>query len=216
MKAPLQITFRNMEPLPIAEEWIGREAEKLETFYNPIMRVRVAVEVPHRHRTKGIPYNVTVDLKLPGGGIVVNRQPNPRNQARTAGRLEVKKSLELPAPRKDLRATIEEAFRMAGRRLQDYARRQSGAVKIHEGSLRGRVTALLPEQGYGFLTTEDGQEVYFNERSVLKGGFARLRMGTAVVFVEEAGEKGLQASTVRIVRKPGPRSSAPVEEIAAM
>lgn len=216
MKAPLQITFRNMEPDPIVEEYIRTEADKLATFYNSIMRVRVAVEMPHRHRTKGIPYNVTVDMKLPGGEIVVNRQPNPRSQARTAGKIEVKKSLELPAPRKDLRATIEEVFRMAGRRLQDYARRQSGAVKVHKGGSRGRVTRLLPEQSYGFLTTEDGQEIYFHQRSVLNGGFFRLHVGTPVTFVEEAGEKGPQASTVRIVRKPGPRSPAGVEAIAAM
>jgi cold shock CspA family protein len=43
--------------------------------------------------------------------------------------------------------------------------------------------------------------VYFHEHSVIDGGFARLDVGSEVAFVEETGEKGLQASTVRLLGK---------------
>jgi len=69
MKIPLQVTFRNMEPSSIVEEWIPAEAEKLDTFYNQIMACRVAVEIPHRHRTKGILYHIRIDLTVPGDRI---------------------------------------------------------------------------------------------------------------------------------------------------
>ena len=43
-------------------------------------------------------------------------------------------------------------------------------------------------------------EIYFHEHSVLESGFAGLKVGTEVHFVEEAGEKGPQASTVMPVK----------------
>jgi cold shock CspA family protein len=57
---------------------------------------------------------------------------------------------------------------------------------------------LFPERGYGFLTTSDGREVYFHQNSVLGNKFKDLKIGTEVRFVEEPGDKGPQASTVRV------------------
>lgn len=198
MKAPLQITFRNMQPSPAVEEWIFAAAEKLETAYPRIMRCHIVVDAPHQHRVKGVLYHVSIDLRVPGGELVIKRAPNPRNQARQAGTGKVAKDLEIDAPRKDLRLAIDAAFRTAGRRLQDYARRQSGRVKAHETVLKAHVAKIFPGS-YGFLTTEDGREIYFHKQSVLSPGFSRLRVGTPVTFVDEQGEEGTQASTVRII-----------------
>jgi cold shock CspA family protein len=65
------------------------------------------------------------------------------------------------------------------------------------------VNRLFPEEGYGFLETPDGREIYFHRHSVLYPGFDRLAIGTEVRFVEEPGEKGPQASTVAIAGIPG-------------
>jgi cold shock CspA family protein len=43
--------------------------------------------------------------------------------------------------------------------------------------------------------------VYFSRASVLDGAFDDLTVGSPVAFVEEAGEKGPQASTVRVLGK---------------
>jgi cold shock CspA family protein len=67
------------------------------------------------------------------------------------------------------------------------------------------VEKLFPQDGYGFLRTVDGSEVYFHSHSVLHGDFERLEIGSGVRLVAEAGEKGLQASTVEIVDKRGSR-----------
>jgi cold shock CspA family protein len=61
------------------------------------------------------------------------------------------------------------------------------------------VVKLFPEEGHGFLESEDGREVYFHRNSVLGRGFDRLDIGNEVRFVEERGEEGPQASTVAIV-----------------
>lgn len=205
MQVPLQITFRNMESSPMVEDWIRAEAARLETFYSQIMGCRVAVEVPHRHHRKGSMYHVRIDLTLPGGELVIKRQPNIRNRVRLTGGAQVKKSLEVGTPHKNLRLAIDSAFKVAGRRLQDYARRQNGRVKTHEPAPAARVSRLFAGKGYGFLVTPDEREIYFHKDSVLNRGFGRLKVGTLVSFVEEQGEKGPQASTVRIVGKQGTR-----------
>jgi cold shock CspA family protein len=64
----------------------------------------------------------------------------------------------------------------------------------------------LKDEGYGFLTAEDGREIYFHQNSVLHRAFHRLKIGMKVIFVEEQGEKGLQASTVRVLPGQGLRT----------
>jgi cold shock CspA family protein len=61
------------------------------------------------------------------------------------------------------------------------------------------------DNGFGFLQTSDGREVYFNEYSVLSGAFAKLKVGTRVTFAEEEGESGPQASTVKLLGRHGMR-----------
>jgi hypothetical protein len=51
--------------------------------------------------------------------------------------------------------------------------------------------------------------VYFQKSSVLSNVFDRLTIGSAVSFVEEQGEKGPQASTVRLTRGRNPRQPSP-------
>ncbi len=201
MQLPMQITFRNMESSESAKEWIRSEAGKLETFYKPIMGCRVAVEVPHRHRRRGAAYGVRIDLTLPGCEIVVKRAPTLAHRLRQVRETAISKRGDLDAPRKNLRLAISQAFEAACRRLQDYARKQRREVKTHEPLPVARVQRIFADQGYGFITAPDGREIYFHQDSVLNGGFRRLKVGTVVNFAEEKGEKGPQASTVRIAGK---------------
>jgi cold shock CspA family protein len=100
----------------------------------------------------------------------------------------------------DVYAAIDDAFDDAGRVLQDHIQKQRGYTKTHEHHRDGHVTKLFSEQGYGFIETADGDEVYFHRNSVLREGFERLNVGTAVRFVDEVGEQGPQASSVSVRR----------------
>ena len=102
----------------------------------------------------------------------------------------------------DLPVAIRDAFDAMRRRLEDYARHQRGAVKSREATPQARVSKLFHEEGYGFLETPDGREIYFHGNSVLPPGFDHLAVGTEVRFAEEQGAEGPQASTVTIVGKP--------------
>jgi cold shock CspA family protein len=202
MKWSLQITFRNVKSSAILEEWVREEAEKLDGFYSHIIACRVAVEVPHRHHHRGGAYHIRIDLRVPGGEIVVNREPSLATEVRHLEQFAATKHLELNALHKNLHLAIKSAFRIAARRLQDYARRQRGDVKRHAAAAPAFVSKIFPEQGYGFLTSNDGREIYFHAHSVLNEAFRGLALGTEVSFVEEQGEYGPQASTVRVLESP--------------
>jgi cold shock CspA family protein len=80
-----------------------------------------------------------------------------------------------------------------------------GMIKSHEGQAIGTVVRFDPAGNFGFLRSGDGQEIYFHRDSVLDGKFAKLTVGTRVMFVDEIGEKGPQASTVKLLGKHGLR-----------
>lgn len=203
IRFPLQTTFRNRTLPPAAESWIREEAAKLEQFYSRIMACRVEVGSPHHHHRQGSPYHVRIDLTVPGGELVIKHEPSLRARARQSGQTRVRKQLEISAGHKQLRLAIADAFKSACRRLQDYARRQRGDVKYVEMPPRARVTQLFPDKNCGFLLTSDGRDIYFHRDSVVRNGFGRLKVGMLVTFVEEQGERGAQASTVRVIGKQG-------------
>ena len=201
MQSPLQITFRNMRPSASVKDWIRAEVEKLEGFYSRVMGCHVMIEMPHRHHRKGSSYLIRIDLTVPGEEIVVKHEPSLRHRAIEMGETDVKKHLEPRTSHKNLRVAVNDAFRATGRRLQDYARRQRGDIKSHPPLQVAQVGKILKGGGYGFLTTADGRGVYFHKNSVLDRAFSKLKVGTRVTFIEEPGEKGPQASTVRVVSK---------------
>ncbi len=181
MELPLQIAFHNTPASPVIEDKIRELADSLDANYDRIVSCRVVVDVPHRHHKEGNLYQVRIDLKVPGGELVVKRDPSDHLEYR------------------DLDAMIHDAFDDARRQLDDHIHCLRGHVKTHEPGSRALVRKVFPDRGFGFLETADGREVYFHEHSVLNNGFAHLEAGAEVMFTEELGEKGPQASTVRPV-----------------
>jgi len=189
MQTPPQVDFQGMSGTPQIQETIAKHVEELEQRWGRITACRVVVKGPGQRHQQGGLYDVHIRLALPDGREVnVGRTP--------------------PADKRhsDLTFAIDDAFRHARRQLQDEARRTQGQVKHHEQQPIGAVTQLDPSGEFGFLQTADGREIYFHRNSVLGNGFSRLRIGSRVAFVEEAGEKGMQASTVRILGKHTLRS----------
>ncbi len=178
MDIPIRISFHGIDRSPAIEDYVRQRASKLETFFDRIVGCHVTLEAPHQHHRHGRQYRVLIDLAVPGAELVVGRTPG---RDRT---------------REDAYAAIDDAFDDAGRVLQDYVRKLRGDTKAHESQRRARVSKLFVDQGYGFLETPEGDEIYFHENSVLNAGFKRLEVGSEVRFVEEVGERGPQASTV--------------------
>jgi cold shock CspA family protein len=211
MTFPIQISYRNVEASPQVEEWVRKEAEKMETFYQGILRCRVVLEMAHRHLRRGNRFQARVLLSVPGGQVAASSEAAPVDPEKLLEEGKKVKRYEIEAPHKDLRLAIADAFRASGRRLQDLLKRQRRRVKRHEVNL-ARVVEIFPDRGFGFLETREGRRLYFHQHSVLNEGFKRMAPGTRVSFAEEKGEQGPQASTVRLIgtarRKKRARAAA--------
>jgi cold shock CspA family protein len=186
MQIPAQITEHGGRLSAEDRQLIERHAAKLEKYYDRISACRVVVTVP-AHLAHGEPgaYQLRIDLTVPQGELAITRQAKP-----------------------SLTEAVQDAFGAAARRLQDYAREQRLDVKRHEGGGEGCITRLLAYEGYGFITTPDGREIYFHRNSVPEGGFDRLEEGMDVRFVEVTGAEGPQASTVVPVQPARQRGRA--------
>lgn len=186
MTVPVQVTFKDIESSPALEARILEKAARLERFEGDIMRCLVTVEAPHRHHRQGRLFRLRVEVVVPRGNIVVTRE-SPQNHAH-----------------EDPYVAVRDAFDAVVRQLEDHVRGLRGQTKHHEPPLlHGRVVRVGNE-GYGFIETSDGQEVYFHRNSVVEGGFDRLRVGDEVRLAVVEGEKGWQASTVHPVGKHHP------------
>ncbi|KRL97552.1 cold-shock protein [Liquorilactobacillus satsumensis] len=60
----------------------------------------------------------------------------------------------------------------------------------------GTVKWFNADKGYGFITGEDGKDVFVHFSAIQKDGFKTLDEGEKVTFDEEAGDRGPQAANV--------------------
>ena len=160
----------------------------MEERFGRVTACRIVVRAPSARHRNGSLYEINIRLVLPDGREV--------NVDRTA-----------PADERhaDFAFALNDAFKRARRRLQDEVRVMRGQVKVHAEPPLGKVTRLDADGGFGFLEDADGREIYFHQNSVLNGGFRKLAIGTRVSFVESVGDKGPQASTLKLVGKPARR-----------
>lgn len=174
----------NVQGLVLSEPMKLRIAEKfarLDRYYRRITGCTVSVTEAKSGKRHGRLFHVRVAVTLPMRTLAVTRQRGPT-----------------------LSVAIREAFDAMRRRIQDYARVMRGQIKAHQDRPLGWVLDVDRAEGFGFLRTLDGRELYFHRNSVLQGAFDQLRPGTPVVYAEGEGIAGPQASTVRPVRRPPP------------
>jgi cold shock CspA family protein/ribosome-associated translation inhibitor RaiA len=188
MQTSPEIEFQGLAAAPEIKEEIAGHVAQLEERYGRITACRVVVKAPGQHHHKGGLYDVHIRLVLPDGREV-NVQRTPPADKRNA----------------DLVFALNDAFKHARRQLQDQVRRMQGHVKQHEGPPAGTVISLDPLGEFGFLEDADGQEIYFHRNSVLDDAFSHLSVGSRVTFAEKQGDKGPQATTVRLLGKHGLR-----------
>ena len=181
MQVPLEITFRGMDRSEAVEAEIRRHVDSLEHFCDRITSCHVTIELPHRHKRQGKIFEVKILVMVPRRELVVSHRPG-RDETHT-----------------DAYIAIRHAFKAMRRELEDYVREIRGDVKSHEASPHGKVSELFPMEDYGFIKTPDGRRVYFHRNSVLDGRFDEMDLDSEVSFAEEMGDKGPQASTVRLV-----------------
>jgi len=180
MQIPLQITVRHMPRSDALETRIRDQAAKLEEFHPHLISCRVTVEEQTKHQHQGRQFQVRIDAHVPGREIVANRDHD-----------------------EDVYVALRDAFAAVTRQLEEDIRQKRGDVKVHDIAQHGRVARLYPDEGYGFIATPEGRELYFSRDNVVNPTFSDLEVGTAVQFIEEPAAEGPQAKRVT-VGKHGP------------
>lgn len=184
MQTEVKIDFHGAKRSGAIEQVIADHVAKLEHVYGGITACHVGLKVRSEHHRKSGPYEVSVHMVLPNGREVnVRRTPH----------LDERYSNVLFA--------VNDAFRRARRQLQDHVRRLQASTKAHEPQPIGTVATFNSKTGFGFIRSERGDEIYFHKNSVVGAPLRKITLGTRVTFAEEAGEKGPQASTVRVLGK---------------
>ncbi len=183
MTVPIQVTYRDFPQSDAIDARIKERAARLERHHKRITDCRVVIEAPHRRHHQGKLYHVRIDLVVPGGELVVNRDSHDKHA------------------HEDVYVAIRDAFNAMERQLQGFAKQRGGEAKTHDTPAHGKVIRMFPD--YGFILDTDGNEIYFHCNSVLNGGFEGLDIGSEVRFVTIEGEsdKGPQATTVRPIGK---------------
>ena len=65
--------------------------------------------------------------------------------------------------------------------------------------MQGTVKWFNSEKGFGFITTEEGNDVFAHFSQINKDGFKTLEEGQKVSFNVVEGAKGLQAENIEII-----------------
>ena len=113
MQTQPQVSFNDV---PVDEQVRAAALEhvaQLERLSDRITGCHVVIAQPHRHHREGRLYSVRVDVVVPGGEIVVNRDQH------------------LDHAHEDVFVALRDAFAAARRRLEDHVRRMRGEEKRH-------------------------------------------------------------------------------------
>jgi ribosomal subunit interface protein len=192
MQIPIEIAFRNTGHSDDAEAAIRDHVARLERIHGRMITCRVRVDQQNQNSNETIPPVVHIEISVPGHKEIV--------VAHEADHLQRK--YQTP----DLHNAINEAFRIAERRLSKYKDKlkdHGSAERGHEAAneFRGQIAEVTPEKDFGYVMTKEGGLIYFHRNSVLSGEFDKLRRGDEVTYVEGMGDTGPTASKVRVLEK---------------
>ena len=72
---------------------------------------------------------------------------------------------------------------------------------FHCNTMTGKVKWFDAAKGFGFIQTEEGNDVFVHYTGIVKEGFKRLDENQEVEFEITEGKRGPQATNVVVVRK---------------
>jgi len=170
----LQVEGRHTDVTP---EWTADIQSRVEDLRpgHDIQHVRVTL-TKHDHRRSEDSHDVVIAVQVPGHTITARKQQDSFEEA------------------------IRDAFAAMEIELEKVReKRASHEVRISAPPERGVVAKIFHDQGFGFILTEDGTEVYFHRNAVHDMSFDDLEDGMTVSLSIEPGDNGPQATTVNQV-----------------
>ncbi len=175
----LKIEARNTELRKGWQTKIEEEKEKIVRNYaNFVLHLRVTIAATTHHKEGG--FEIKVIASVPNDTIVVTRKG------------EIVRSL------------LVDAFDVLSLKLKEILRKKRKSVKNVDASMDGdkygRIRKVSPHESYGFITTPDERDIYFHENALKNILIDELVEGDGVIYGETLGDKGPQASWVRMAK----------------
>jgi cold shock CspA family protein/ribosome-associated translation inhibitor RaiA len=173
----LKIEARNVE---LRKGWqikIEEEKEKLvRHFASFVLHLRVTIEATTHHKEGG--FEIKLIASVPNETVVVTKKGE------------------------NVRPLLVDAFDVLSLQLKEILRKkrkgQKGVEQGGDGDKYGIIHKLSPLESYGFITTPDEREIYFHENALKNANMDELAEGDNVLYGETVGDKGPQASWVRV------------------
>ena len=151
--------------------------------HSDLIDVRITVRATPHHRRGAQEVRIVCDAR--GGELVVTRE------------------------RPDAAVALEEAVEAFERAVRERRLRRNDPRKQEDNvpPELGIVDRVFRDEGYGFILTDAGDQVYFHRNAVRGGlGFETLEEGQRVSLNLEPGDDGPQAT---VVRPPPPDAPSP-------
>lgn len=172
MQIPLQITFKDIPHIPLAEKRILKYVHKLERMHRDLISCHVVVQQVLNHSTQEKSYLIETVINVPRKQIVANKNPNV-----------------------NLWKAIRLSFADINIQLKSYNDQLHKKSKTHPQILYGEIVRLFDD--FGFILSADGDtEYYFNFSYLVFPKFEKLKIGMPVHFIEFVGDDGVQARRV--------------------
>lgn len=175
----LKVEARNVE---LKKGWQGKiedEKDKLVRHYAGfVLHLRVVIEATTHHKEGG--FEVKIVASVPNDTVVVSRKGEK------------------------VRPLLIEAFDVLSLQLKEILRKKRKVTKNPEATAEtdsvGIINKVSPHESYGFITTFDQREIYFHENALKNVNMDDLMEGDSVIYGESLGDKGPQASWVRVTK----------------
>jgi len=65
----------------------------------------------------------------------------------------------------------------------------------------GVIRRLVRERGFGFIKSDDGQDLFFHRSELQRVAFDSLKEGQTVEFEKGEGSKGPKAVNIKLIKK---------------
>ena len=176
----LKVETRNVELRKGWQKKIDEEKEKLTRhFASLVLHLRISIEATAHHKEGG--YELKIVASIPNDTVVVAKK------GENVGPLLV------------------EAFDVLSLQLKEIQRKKRQTQKSADGSLDestqyGVIRKVSPYESYGFIVSQDARDIYFHENALKDIAIDSLTEGDEVTYGESQGDKGPQASWVRLNR----------------
>lgn len=175
----LKIEAKNLDIRKSWQEKIEEERNKLIRHYaNLVLHLRVTIEATPGYKEGG--YEVRLVATVPNDTVAVKRWGE------------------------SVRSLLVEAFDIMGAQLKDIVKKKQNhkSVKLQgaaiDGNASGVIRKIFPDEAYGFIITDDKLDVFFHANSLRDIAMSDLAEGDEVLFAMEDGDKGPQATWVRV------------------